>query len=184
MSSRKQTSVDSNKYTNIDPSKLDDCTFFKRLGFDLSEEQKKLRDAIFSPNIDIVFVDALAGSGKAQPKDTIIPTPSGDKRLGDLQVGDFVFDRLGKPTRVLGVFDQGELEAYKMVFSDGRETICNGEHYLHNGYYIDTILPPIPHYCTYSGDMLSEEDAKHLKYDCLEIYDCGDVILRMGEMHE
>lgn len=56
--------------------------------------------------------------------------------------------------------------------------------YLHNGYYIDTVLPPIPHYCTYSGDMLSEEDAKHLKYDCLEIYDCGDVVLRMGGMYE
>lgn len=47
-----------------DPTKLDDVTFFKRLGFTLSDEQKKLRDAIYSPDIDIVFVNARAGSGK------------------------------------------------------------------------------------------------------------------------
>lgn len=47
-----------------DPKKLDECTFFKRLGFELSEEQKKLRDAIYSPNIDIIYVDAAAGTGK------------------------------------------------------------------------------------------------------------------------
>lgn len=47
-----------------DPKKLDSCTFFKRLGFDLSDEQKKLRDSIYDPNIDIVFVNALSGSGK------------------------------------------------------------------------------------------------------------------------
>ena len=48
---------------NIDYRRLDDCTFFRRLGFELSDEQKKLRDAIFNPNIDIVFVDAPAGPG-------------------------------------------------------------------------------------------------------------------------
>lgn len=47
-----------------DPKKLDECTFFKRLGFELSEEQKKLRDAIYSPNIDIIYVDAAAETGK------------------------------------------------------------------------------------------------------------------------
>ena len=47
-----------------DPKKLDECTFFKRLGFELSEEQKKLRDAIYSPDIDIIFVNSPAGGGK------------------------------------------------------------------------------------------------------------------------
>ena len=46
------------------PKKLDDCTFFKRLGFELSEEQKKFRDAIYNPNIDIVFCNSVAGTGK------------------------------------------------------------------------------------------------------------------------
>lgn len=47
-----------------DPKKLDECMFFKRLGFELSEEQKKFRDAIYNPNIDIIFCEAKSGSGK------------------------------------------------------------------------------------------------------------------------
>lgn len=119
-----------------DPKRLDDCMFFKRLGFELSEEQKKFRDAIYDPNISMVICNARAGSGKAQPKDTLIPTPNGEKKLGELNVGDYVFGRDGKPTRVLGVFDQGLLEAYRITFSDGRTTICNGEHLW--TYYSDT----------------------------------------------
>lgn len=48
-----------------DPKKLDNCLFFKRLGFELSNEQKILRDAIYNPDIDIVYVNAPAGTGKS-----------------------------------------------------------------------------------------------------------------------
>lgn len=119
-----------------DPKRLDECMFFSRLGFELSEEQKKFRDAIYDPNVRMVMCNAKAGSGKAQPKDTIIPTPEGEKKLGDLQVGDFVFGKDGKPTKILGIFDQGYLDAYKITFTDGRSTICNGEHLW--TYYSDT----------------------------------------------
>lgn len=54
----------STKLEAPDPKKLDSITFFSRLGFDLSDEQKKLRDAIYSPDIDIIFVNAPAGTGK------------------------------------------------------------------------------------------------------------------------
>ena len=47
-----------------DPKRLDECMFFKRLGFELSEEQKKFRDAIYDPNIDIIFSNSPAGTGK------------------------------------------------------------------------------------------------------------------------
>lgn len=46
------------------PQTLNDSTFFKRLSFDLSEEQIKFRDAIYNPNNRIIFVNARAGSGK------------------------------------------------------------------------------------------------------------------------
>jgi hypothetical protein len=69
-----------------------------------------------------------AGTGKAQPVDTIIPTPHGNRRLSDLRVGDFVFDRLGTPTQITGVFPQGVLRCYEVEFSDGRKTKCNEEH--------------------------------------------------------
>lgn len=73
-------------------------------------------------------ISGSAGTGKAQPDDTIIPTPSGNKLLKDLKVGDYVFNRFGKPVKILGVYEQGMLEAYMVTFSDGRSTICNDEH--------------------------------------------------------
>lgn len=43
------------------PKSLEDNLFF---GLKLDDDQKALRDAIWDDNIDIVFVDAAAGSGK------------------------------------------------------------------------------------------------------------------------
>ena len=60
----KKTTAATLKPNAPDPKKLDECTFFQRLGFELSEEQKAFRNAIYDPNIDIVFCNARAGSGK------------------------------------------------------------------------------------------------------------------------
>lgn len=43
----------------------------------------------------IIAIMGKAGCGKAQPVDTLIPTPNGWKQLGDIQVGDIVFNRYG-----------------------------------------------------------------------------------------
>lgn len=63
-----------------------------------------------------------------EPMDITIPTPDGYKRLGDLKVGDYVFDRKGKLTKVLGIFPKGKQDLYKIKLADGRETYCNDEH--------------------------------------------------------
>lgn len=68
------------------------------------------------------------GSGKAEYIGNIIHTPSGIKLFGDLKVGDFVFDRFGKPTKVVGIFPQGELDAYEVELTDGRKGVYNDEH--------------------------------------------------------
>lgn len=68
------------------------------------------------------------GSGKAEYIGNIIHTPSGIKLFGDLRVGDFVFDRFGKPTKVVGIFPQGELDAYEVELTDGRKGVYNDEH--------------------------------------------------------
>lgn len=73
-------------------------------------------------------IAGFAGTGKAQPIDTIIPTPSGNRRLGEIQVGDYVFDKEGKPTLVRGVFPQGVIDCYKVTLQEGRFTYCNDEH--------------------------------------------------------
>lgn len=73
-----------------------------------------------------IFADC--GLGKAQPIDTKVLTPSGWRRMGEIQVGDFVIGSNGKPTQVLGVYPQGERKAFRVTFTDGASVLCDGEH--------------------------------------------------------
>lgn len=73
------------------------------------------------------------GSGKALADDELIPIYTNNglelfKRNGDLKVGDVVFNKEGKPVEVVGVFPQGEKEAYEVTLADGRTIICNDAH--------------------------------------------------------
>lgn len=90
--------------------------------------QSPYMNSIFRGMYGFLLRVAKSGGGKAQPVDTIIPTPIGYRRLGDIKVGDYVYDRLGKPTKVLGVFPQGMLDCYTVTLADGRSTQCNNEH--------------------------------------------------------
>lgn len=70
-----------------------------------------------------------SGMGKALPNYTKIPTPTGWKRVDEIQVGDYLFDRLGRPTKVLAVFPQPQQkQIYKVVFKSGRIAECCDEH--------------------------------------------------------
>lgn len=90
----------------------------------LNEEQIK----IVSASEDRIVVNASAGSGKAQPDYTIIPTPDGYKTLDELTIGDYVFDRYGKPTKVLGIFPQGEKEIFEVELCDHTVIECCEDH--------------------------------------------------------
>lgn len=68
------------------------------------------------------------GLGKAQPLDARILTPDGWRRMGEIKVGDLVTGSDGKPTRVTGVYPQGEREVFRVTFSDGATTECCDEH--------------------------------------------------------
>lgn len=79
--------------------------------------------------IDPVFViGGAAGTGKAIPVSTVVPTPSGDKIFGDLKVGDLLFDRKGKPTKITAIYNQGILNNYEITFNDGRKAYSNSDH--------------------------------------------------------
>lgn len=65
---------------------------------------------------------------KAQPLDTPILTPTGWVKMGDIQVGDYVVGVNGKPTKVVGVYPQGIVPAYRVSFSDKSSTVCSKEH--------------------------------------------------------
>lgn len=68
------------------------------------------------------------GAGKAQPLDSKILTPNGWTQMGDIQVGDVVIAHDGTPSKVVGVFPQGEKEIFEVVFSDGAKTECCDDH--------------------------------------------------------
>lgn len=72
-----------------------------------------------------LLLTGSSGVGKACTNDTLVPVRTEDgsvswKRHGDLVVGDYVFARDGSPTKVLGVFPQGERDVYRVTLADGR----------------------------------------------------------------
>lgn len=68
------------------------------------------------------------GEGKAIDVNTKVPTPNGWVKAGDIKVGDYLFDRLGNPTKVTGVYNQGKINTLEVVLKDGRKIRCNDEH--------------------------------------------------------
>ncbi len=48
--------------------------------------------------------------------------------MGEVQVGGLVVSDDGRPTRVTGVFPQGEMAVHRVTFSDGSATECTDDH--------------------------------------------------------
>ena len=71
---------------------------------------------------------AATGIGKSLPNSVIIPTPNGLKTVGEIQVGDYLFDAFGKPTLVKAIYPQGKKEVWEITFKDGRKARCCEEH--------------------------------------------------------
>ncbi|HEX7012645.1 MAG TPA: hypothetical protein VF161_07855, partial [Steroidobacteraceae bacterium] len=67
---------------------------------------------------------------KALALDTPIPTPSGWTTMGEIRVGDQVFDERGNVCTVLEVKDiQHGRPCFEVVFSDGTKIIADDEHW-------------------------------------------------------
>ena len=82
------------------------------------------------------FVEIGKKNGKELALDTPLPTPEGFTSMGDLQVGDIVFDEMGKPCHVVAKSEVDDKEqAYRITFKDG-SSIVAGERHLWNAEYI------------------------------------------------
>jgi hypothetical protein len=93
-----------------------------------NKEQVFAIDALLDPDIDLVVLTGHFGSGKAQPLDSLVLTPTGFKEMGTLKLGDEVIAYDGKYAKILGIFPQGKKEVYKISFSDGSFAKCCKEH--------------------------------------------------------
>lgn len=91
-------------------------------------EMRSILAAFQRPELCNVILLGEAGAGKGHPNYEVLPTPKGYTQVGDIQVGDYVYDEHGQPVKVIGVYPQGKKHLYEAVFSDGTHVPCNDEH--------------------------------------------------------
>lgn len=78
---------------------------------------------------DLIIIAGRPSMGKAQPLSSKVLLKDGTWRaMGDLRLGDELASTDGKPSRVMGVYPQGEKEIFTVRFSDGRHTRACAEH--------------------------------------------------------
>src|SRR5580698_11279907 len=75
-----------------------------------------------------VVVYGGKGMGKRLAVDTPLATPSGWITMGDVRVGDVLFDQRGEPCRVTYVSPIVLGETYRVVFSDKSSIVADAEH--------------------------------------------------------
>ncbi|MFE9927641.1 helicase-related protein [Streptomyces sp. NPDC005533] len=107
-------------------------SFDAKLPFTLTDGQRTVSKEIFD---DLAtshpmhrLLQGEVGSGKAQPLDSLVLTPTGFRPMGDIRVGDEVVVPSGETALVGGVFPQGERDVWRVVLSDGSEVECDDEH--------------------------------------------------------
>ncbi|GAA5531703.1 hypothetical protein Dalu01_00076 [Deinococcus aluminii] len=89
-------------------------------------DQEKFESYLTSGVIEVAPLAFMRG--RAQPLTSKVLTPLGWREMGSLEVGDHVIGSDGRPTRVLGVYPQGEKDSYRVTFSDGSHVECCEEH--------------------------------------------------------
>ena len=113
---------------------------YRPVGFEDVVEQ----DAIKTVLVNQIKTDNLkhaylfcggAGTGKAQPLDSMVLTPTGYVRMGDVYIGQEVIDGLGERTVITDIFPQGVKPIYKVTFSDRTSVLCSSEHLWKVGEY-------------------------------------------------
>jgi phosphate starvation-inducible PhoH-like protein len=68
--------------------------------------------------------------GRAESLDSLLMTPTGWRKMGEIKVGDLVIGSDGKPTEVLGVYPQGKKPVYRLTMTDGASAVACAEHLL------------------------------------------------------
>ncbi|MFJ5724735.1 AAA family ATPase [Streptomyces sp. NPDC093149] len=92
-------------------------------------ETMQLLASMSRPELCNALLLAEAGTGKLLPLDTPVPTPTGWSTMGDLQPGDLVLGRDGKPTRVSYISNVEQAPVlYDLRFSDGQTITACADH--------------------------------------------------------
>lgn len=75
-----------------------------------------------------IFMFGTRRFGKALLNSEVLYMEDREVKIGDVLVGDRIYDESGKLVEVTGVYPQGRLMTYKVTFEDGRNVVCCGDH--------------------------------------------------------
>ncbi|MDT0202456.1 replicative DNA helicase [Nocardioides sp. AE5] len=77
----------------------------------------------------MIIIAARPAMGKALALDTPLPTPSGWTTMGEVQVGDELYDAKGRPTKVVAATEvMHGRPCFEVEFSDGSRIVADAEH--------------------------------------------------------
>ena len=104
--------------TSIIESRLQVCVA------DLNDKSKPMASLLFT---------GPTGVGKLVADYEMVPVYTEDgsvteKRHGDLVPGDMVFDRMGRPTKILGCYPHQNIDMYRVILTDGRTLDVGADH--------------------------------------------------------
>ena len=107
-----------------------------------AEYQRGIMEAVSDAATETVVIMSSSQVGKALALDTPLATPSGWTTMGDVRVGDILFDETGAPCRVTGTTDvMRNRRCYRVRFSDGSSIIADADHL----WAVDSDLPVRAH---------------------------------------
>lgn len=89
-------------------------------------KQDEVLDSVY--NHRRTAVQACHDVGKALSLDTPLWTPTGWTTMGDVEVGDSLYDERGQPTVVVAVTPVHQAETYRVTFDDGTHIDAAGPH--------------------------------------------------------
>ena len=96
------------------------------LQVELEPKQAEMVTAI--QNNERVAARTCHGAGKALSLDTLLATPTGWTTMGEVQVGDILFNEYGLTTKVIYVAPIEHRDTYKVEFDDGSTVIASDVH--------------------------------------------------------
>lgn len=101
----------------------DEIVHYYETGFDFIDDYT---NGLTAPAT--VFVVSPPKTGKAQTLDSIIYTPDGFIKMGDIKVGDVILNENGGTSNVTHIHPQGVTDVYRVWFNDKKYVDCNKEH--------------------------------------------------------
>ena len=93
----------------------------------LAEIEKNIEKFV-QDGSNLYIHSSVCGNGKAQPDDALILAENGYVKMKDIKIGDLIYGDDGELHKVIGKYDRGIKDIYKITFNDRTSALCCNEH--------------------------------------------------------